>query len=301
MAKFGTAGNSRSFYDAGFKASVQAPAWLAARGLDAYEYAAGRGVALSDDTARAIGEEARRWGISVSIHAPYYINCAAPDLEKREKSFGYIMDSARVVTLMGGTRVVFHPGSEKGGHDEAMERALEFLRECIARLDAQGYSHINLCPETMGKCNTLGTLDDVIALCGVDARVVPTLDFAHIHARGQGALNTEADFERVLAQLERGLWPEHTGDIPWRLRNFHAHFSHVQYAASGERKHVSFADEGYGPDFGQLARVLARRGLEPTVICESRDTQTEDAAAMRDMFAVARREFADGLRERKTQ
>ena len=132
--------------------------------------------------------------------------------------------------------------------------ALEFLRECIARLDAQGYSHINLCPETMGKCNTLGTLDDVIALCGVDARVVPTLDFAHIHARGQGALNTEADFERVLAQLERGLWPEHTGDMPWRLRNFHAHFSHVQYAASGERKHVSFADEGYGPDFGQLAR-----------------------------------------------
>ena len=150
-------------------------------------------MALSDDTARAIGEEARRWGISVSIHAPYYINCAALDPEKREKSFGYIMDSARVVTLMGGTRVVFHPGSEKGGHDEAMERALEFLRECIARLDAQGYSHINLCPETMGKCNTLGTLDDVIALCGVDARVVPTLDFAHIHARGQGALNTEAD------------------------------------------------------------------------------------------------------------
>ena len=64
----------------------------------------------------------------------------ALDPEKREKSFGYIMDSARVVTLMGGTRVVFHPGSEKGGHDEAMERALEFLRECIARLDAQGYS-----------------------------------------------------------------------------------------------------------------------------------------------------------------
>ena len=90
MANVGTAGNSRSFYDAGFQASVQAPAWLAARGLDAYEYAAGRGVALSDDTARAIGEEARRWGISVSIHAPYYINCAALDPESAKSRLGIL-------------------------------------------------------------------------------------------------------------------------------------------------------------------------------------------------------------------
>ena len=291
MAKFGTAGNSRSFYDAGCKSSTQAPEWLAARGLDAYEYAAGRGVALSDDTARAIGDNARRWGITVSIHAPYYINCAALDPDKREKSFGYIMDSARAVTLMGGARVVFHPGSEKGGHAEALERALEFMRECIARLDALGYEQVNLCPETMGKRNTLGTLDDVIALCGVDPRVTPTLDFAHMHARELGALNSEADFERVLDALERALWPGRAGAMPERLRHFHAHFSHVQYAACGERRHMSFADPGFGPDFGQLARVLARRGLEPTVICESRDTQAEDALAMRDMLAAARSEI----------
>lgn len=291
MAKFGTAGNSRSFYDEGFKSSTQAPGWLAARGLDAYEYAAGRGVALSQETALAIGKEARRWGVAVSIHAPYYINCAALDPDKREKSFGYIIDSARAVQLMGGRRVVFHPGSEKGGHAEALERALEFLRECLARLDALGLGEVSLCPETMGKRNTLGTLADVVEMCRLDVRIVPTLDFAHMHARGLGALNSEADYESALDELERGLWPGRAGDMPLRLRNFHAHFSHVQFISSGERKHMSFADEGYGPDFGQLARVLARRGLEPTIICESRGTQAEDAAAMRDMLTRARAEI----------
>lgn len=286
MYRFGTAGNSRSFYDAGFKASAQAPAYLASIGLNAYEYAAGRGVQLSDDTARLIGDEARRHGIYVSIHAPYYINCAANDPEKREKSFGYILDSARAVDLMGGERVIFHPGSEKGGHAAAMERAVQFIRECLARLDDAGLGHIHICPETMGKINTLGTLDDVIELCRIDERIIPTLDFAHLHARSLGGLDSAQAFEDVLVRLMKGLWPGFGSgeDMPARIKHFHSHFSHVQYISSGERRHVSFADEGYGPDFGLLAGVLKKYALEPVVICESRDTQSEDAAQMRDIM-----------------
>ena len=70
MYRFGTAGNSKSFYDAGLKSSVQAPGFLSARGLNAYEYSAGRGVQIGEDTARALGAEARRQGVYVSIHAP---------------------------------------------------------------------------------------------------------------------------------------------------------------------------------------------------------------------------------------
>lgn len=84
-----------------------------------------------------------------------------------------------------------------------------------------------------------------------------------------------------------GLWPDRAGDMPERLKHFHVHFSHVQYTSKGERKHVSFADEGYGPDFGQLAVVLKKYSLEPVVICESRETQAEDAAAMRDIMREA--------------
>ena len=52
--RFGPAGNAERFYAEGFKASVQAPEWLAAQGLTAYEYSFGRGVSLSDDTAADI-------------------------------------------------------------------------------------------------------------------------------------------------------------------------------------------------------------------------------------------------------
>ena len=53
--KFGPAGNSQSFTDAGFKATVDAPRWLHEMGLTAYEYQCGRGVNIGEDTARKIG------------------------------------------------------------------------------------------------------------------------------------------------------------------------------------------------------------------------------------------------------
>ena len=43
-ARFGPAGNSESFAAAGYKKSEDAPAWLAAMGLTAFEYQCGRGV-----------------------------------------------------------------------------------------------------------------------------------------------------------------------------------------------------------------------------------------------------------------
>jgi deoxyribonuclease-4 len=86
MIRFGPAGNSQSFYDAGYNATVQAFAWIQSMGLTAYEYSFGRGVSLGEDTATAIGEEAAAHGVALSAHAPYYINLANTDSEKREKA-----------------------------------------------------------------------------------------------------------------------------------------------------------------------------------------------------------------------
>ena len=111
MTRFGPAGNCDRFYAENHKSTLEAPAWLAAQGLDAFEYSAGRGVSLSEKTARAIGQQARLHGVALSIHAPYYINCAAAGPEKREKSIQYLLDAARACCWMGGERVVFHVGS----------------------------------------------------------------------------------------------------------------------------------------------------------------------------------------------
>ena len=87
MTRFGPAGNCDRFYEENHKATLEAPAWLAAQGLDAFEYSAGRGVSLSEKTARAIGQQARLHGVALSIHAPYYINCAAADRKSGKNPF----------------------------------------------------------------------------------------------------------------------------------------------------------------------------------------------------------------------
>ena len=124
MIRFGPAGNSDSFYAQGFKASWQAPAWLRAMGLGAYEYSFGRGVSLSEEMAKTIARQAAENDIAISAHAPYYINLANPDPDKREGSFRYILDSARILTLLGGDRLVVHVGAVM-----KLERA-EALRHC---------------------------------------------------------------------------------------------------------------------------------------------------------------------------
>ena len=73
-AKFGPAGNSESFAAEGYRKSEDAPAWLAAKGLTAFEYQCGRGVRCGEETALKIGAAARANGIQMSIHAPYFIN-----------------------------------------------------------------------------------------------------------------------------------------------------------------------------------------------------------------------------------
>lgn len=278
MIRFGVAGNCDRFYEEGLKQSVQAPEWLAAQGLNAYEYSAGHGVSLSEETARAIGEAARRAGVQVSIHAPYYINLASEDPEKDAKNEGYFLAAARAVRAFGGERVVFHPGTPgKRRRQDAMARALERYGQIRAALDAAGYEDIRLCPETMGRPSQLGTLEEVIALCQADERAIPTIDWAHLHAAGGGCLKGEADFERVIERLLDGL-----GEA--RIRHFHSHFSRIAYTAKGERMHMTFADEGYGPDFACLAPVLRRYALEPVIICESRGTQADDALRMKSIY-----------------
>lgn len=278
MIRFGPAGNSESFYAQGYKSSLQAPEWLHSMGLSAYEYSFGRGISLSMEMAEKIAGAAQAHGIAVSAHAPYFINFSNPDPEKRENSIRYIEDSARLVTAMGGDRVVVHVGAMmKLTEEEALKNCAQGLKEAYRRLDDLGLSHIHLCPETMGKKNQIGDLGQTLAFCQMDDRFIPCIDFAHLHARGQGALNRAEDFAAVLNQLEGALGLE-------RARQLHIHFSTVEYTAAGERRHRTFADLDYGPRFHHLAPLLKERGYQPRVICESRGTMAEDAKAMMEIY-----------------
>ena len=162
-ARFGPAGNSDSFYAAGNKATLQAPAWLHSMGLTAYEYQCGRGVRVTEETARAMGAEAAKYGVQMSLHAPYFISLASAEPEKRDNSIRYILESARAVAQMGGERIVAHPGGLGGlSRAEATALASKTLLRAQEALDNEGLSQVRICPETMGKINQLGDLDEVL-------------------------------------------------------------------------------------------------------------------------------------------
>ncbi len=279
---FGPAGNSNSFAAMGYKKNTDIPAYVVKMGLNAYEYQCGRGVKISASSAEALGKEAAAHGVQLSLHSPYYISLSSVEEEKRTGSIRYILESARAVDAMGGVRVVVHSGSaSKISREQALAYAKQTLAGAAAALDEQGLSHIRLCPETMGKINQLGTLDEVIELCRVDERFIPCIDFGHLNARTLGGLRTFADYEEIFTKIENGLGLS-------RLREFHAHFSKIEYTQNGgEKRHLTFEDTVFGPDFEPVAELIVKKGCSPTIICESDGTQAEDAKAMRDMYEAA--------------
>lgn len=284
MPFFGPAGNPQAFYDEGLKSSLLMPAWLAGKGLTAYEYQCGHGVNIGDQTAEKLGSAARENGIALSIHAPYYINLASDDSEKQIKTIGYILDSLKAARMMDARRVVLHPGSaaKATSRDEALSRARSLLSLAIREADDQNLlDTCFLCPEVMGKNNQLGDLNEVIALCHLDDRLLPCVDFGHLNARTQGGLRTADDYRTVCLKIANDLGRE-------RLDHMHVHFSRIEFSAGGEKRHHTMADRQYGPDFEPFATVMAEMNLNPVIICESDGTQADDAILMLNVFESAK-------------
>ena len=233
MIRFGPAGASDSFAAMGYKKTAQMPEYLEKMGLTAFEYQCGRGVRISDEAARALGEGFRQRNIAVSLHAPYYISMSSLDEEKRLGSLRYILDSARAVTALGGGALLFHAGSTaKMARTDALELALDTFRRAIAALDEAGYSQVIPCPEVMGKLGQLGDLSEVLSMCGVDERMLPCIDFGHLNARTFGTLKTR----RTMPPC----WTPSKMPSGWiGRRQIHCHFSKIEYTLKGGKSGTS--------------------------------------------------------------
>ena len=275
--RFGTAGLADSYTVKKFDPAAIA-AYTAGFGLTAFEYQCGRGVRLAHDKAHALGEACAARGIALSVHAPYYISMSSLEEDKRLHSIDYLLQSCALVKALGGKRVIFHSGScGKQSREEALEKALDTMERAVKACDEAGYGDCILCPETMGKVNQLGTLDEVLALCGVDERITPCIDFGHLNARTLGGIQSKADYAAILDRLETALGDE-------RARLFHVHFSRIEFSKGGEKRHWTFAETQFGPEPQPLMELLAERGLAPVIICESAGTQAEDAKTMKRFF-----------------
>lgn len=278
-ARFGSGGNGDSFYARGSTTSLDICQWLFENELSAYEYQCTRGVRISPVFANALKIQAQRYDIALSIHAPYYISMGSEDQVLQDKSIMHIMKSLRAAAHMGAERVVLHLG---GAGKQTREKAMANAQACMERVlkEAEGEGLLEdtlLCPETMGKPGQLGNLQEILQICQMDKSLMPTLDFAHLHAINRGALEDKRSYELIFEQVEAKLGKK-------ALQNGHFHFSPVEYGKGGEIRHRKLIEKDYGPDFYPLALILAEEKLTPVIICESAGTQVEDAASLQRIY-----------------
>ncbi len=281
-AIFGSSGCGNEFYEKGHKTILEVPKFIKDYGLDAYEYSFGHGYQMSTSLAEKAGKLFKEEGIKLSLHAPFYINFANPDEVMYQKSQNYLRTGIKFLKAFGADRLVFHAAScGKLSRDEALALTYKRIEETMQNFEKEGFfendDNILLCPETMGKTMQIGTYKEIIDLCTLSPRLVPTFDFGHINALGQGTLKTSDDFKRVIDYSIEKLGLEKTNSS-------HVHFSKIQYGEKGEIRHLNFDDKIYGPNFEPFAELLANYNLSMRIICESMTDMPKDALAMKKIY-----------------
>ncbi len=233
--------------------------YLSEIGLDAMEIQFVRGVFMNSESAEKVGRLAEKLEIRLSVHSPYYINLASTEIATIEKSKEYIIKSAKRAKEAGAGIVVVHPAYYSNDTFELVRRACEEVSSVVD-------NDVKIGLETAGRQGQFGTVDEIAKLVATVKGTVPVLDFAHIHARGNGSLNQKEDYEAVFDRFEGN--------------KFHIHFTGVKYAKGNEIKHTPINDD---PNFKHLVEALIERKYHATVICESPLLES-DALKMKEII-----------------
>lgn len=247
--------------------------WASELGLNALEVEFVRGVKMNIDMAKRVGELAKKLGIRLSVHAPYFINLCSLEKEKLNASKKRIMDSVERAHAMHADVVVFHPAYYgKLSEEEAYQRVKEACKEIRDSMRENGINDVRLGLETTGKVSQFGTLDEIVKIRKEVKGCSVVVDFAHLYARAAGRINFSKIFDKVST-----LKPKH----------LHTHFSCIEYSPVGmtgkgnERYHLTLDTKK--PDFEPLVKEILKRKIDITLISESPILE-QDALVMKKMF-----------------
>lgn len=259
--------------------TVEAIGYTAKEGLNAFECEFVKGVRMKHEMAVEARGMAEKGGVSLSAHAPYWINCAAREKMKIDAAIRNIMETARVAEVLGAGVIVFHPGFYMGRtSEETLKLVRKTLEDVLGRMGQERINGVWLGLETTGKGTQFGTLSEVIELSGSLERTKPVVDFAHIHARAGGVLKKREDYLKIFQELEGKLGRE-------AVKDFHSHFSEVAWGDKGEKHHMILGQD-YSPPFKPLAEVIVENGYDGTIISES-PLLDVDALKMKRMYEEA--------------
>jgi len=267
---FGTAGAPRNPENL---STVDGIKRISEIGLDCLEIEFVQGVRMSKETAQQISVVAANRNIRLSVHAPYFINLNARELEKIQASQVRLIQSARAASLCGAGDVVFHAAYYMGSPSEIVyDIVKKYFLEVIDQLSKEKIS-INLRPEVMGKLSQFGTLDELLNLASETNGVAPCIDFAHWRAR-TGKNNSYEEFCGVLAKIEKRLGKSALG-------NMHIHVAGVAFSNKGELNHLNLQDSDF--KYEELLRALNDFKVGGILICESPNLE-DDARLLQTTY-----------------
>ena len=294
--RFGVAGYPPAFALSPYrKERLKIVNWLSDLGLDALELQMTYGPRTRPEVCREYKALADDYGISLSVHASYFIVFTSDDGAKIERSSDTLKRTYELCDILGADLAVLHPGPLYGGSPyDAMERFVENASTC---LDQIGETDIGLFVETAGKRGQLGSVDEIIEIGNRIPLAFPCIDFGHVHARTGGTLKTSSSVRALFLKLKAHgyLSPE---------SRVHFHFSPVDFGPRGEKKHkriddtypassapllpgfevpgVDVSGELYHPTVDSVAPALCDFSPRCTVISETHNSQEEGALALRE-------------------
>ena len=240
-------------------------------GLNTFELGWVQSVRVTEVTCAAIKAKAQEQQVSLSVHAPYFINLNGLD-EEWPKSRKRLMDAAIYGNLAGATDIIFHPGSYFGNPPaDVLKIAIPRLQGCVEELRKAG-NPVTLRPETMGKSAMLGSFEDTLAMSTAIEGVQPCIDFAHLHARpGDGTINTYDEWSALLKMYQKALGKK-------ALKRLHIHLSGIEYGPKGEKNHLALDKSDL--KLKLLFQALKDFNCAGRILCES-PIMEEDALIMK--------------------
>ena len=191
-----------------------------------------------------IKDIAKKFNIELAIHHPSLTD--QPDEELKTYS--------TIMSVMDCRTFIIHPTFYRNmPQEQALKRVVYKINEIVTGLRMR----IKIGIETTGRVDELGSLEDVIEIVKRTHDTEPVLNWAHIHARGSGALRSEEDFRRVLDNVRSQVGQS------W-LGNAYFIFSGISYGPSGEIKHVALSRSDINLRF--LIRQIMSLNIKGTLI-----------------------------------
>lgn len=245
---------------------------LSEMNLDGMEMEFVHGVRISDTNKTVVKNKSKQKNFALTAHAPFYINLNSPEPEKIDASVQRIIETVNVANEVNAYSITFHAAFYMGKDKEFV---YSMVKDSIKKVcEATEGSNVWIRPETTGKATQWGDLEEIIKLSNDFERVLPCVDFSHLHARTAGKYNTYDEFCRIFEDMGKKIGQ-------YSLDNFHAHLAGIEYTQKGEKKHLNLEESDM--NYKELLKAMKEFDIKGVLVCESPNIE-DDALLLKQYY-----------------